>query len=177
MNNSLKGAIGAAAGVALLLGGAGTFAMWNTTTSTDPATINTGQLSLAEATGTWKHGGATIDLSSFHLVPGDVITYTVPLTITATGDDLKAKLTVDSGSISGLTTSGDVTVATALSSGGSGVTIDQTDHKSATITAPASGDYTVDATVTVTFTDVKDKAEQKLALTLEPVKFDLNQTA
>ena len=55
MNKLTKGAIATAAGIALLLGGAGTFALWNGQTTIAGGTISTGTLAIA-STGSpvWK---------------------------------------------------------------------------------------------------------------------------
>jgi alternate signal-mediated exported protein len=87
-----KGAIASAAGVALLLGGAGTFALWQDTIDfRDNATINAGALHFSEDAlpyATWKINGvpivdlddppdgATDEIEAVRFVPGDVVTMT-----------------------------------------------------------------------------------------------------
>ena len=44
MNKLVKGAVAGAAGIALLLGGAGTFALWNASTNVSTGSISTGTL-------------------------------------------------------------------------------------------------------------------------------------
>jgi alternate signal-mediated exported protein len=114
MNKLVKGAVATAAGVALLMGGAGTFAYWNASTGITGGTIVAGQLTVADATpsdGVWtvqKNGtgtAAVVSLSSYKASPGDVITYTKSVKITATGDNLTAKLSLAPGSIAGTTIS------------------------------------------------------------------------
>ncbi len=84
MNKLLKGSIAGAAGIALLLGGAGTLAYWNSSATLSNTTITSGQLHVA-ATGSW-------DETIVNWVPGDKATYTGNVTVTATGDNLKATL-------------------------------------------------------------------------------------
>ena len=84
MNKLVKGSIAGAAGIALLLGGAGTLAAWNSTADLSSSSIDSGNLTLA-ASGTWN---STIT----NWVPGDSSTYTGTLAINATGDNLKAEL-------------------------------------------------------------------------------------
>jgi alternate signal-mediated exported protein len=112
MNKLVKGAVATAAGVALLMGGAGTFAYWNASTGITGGTIVAGQLTVAPtspADGAWtvkKNGSGTatgVTLSSFKASPGDVLTYTQSVKINATGDNLTAKLSLASGSIAGTT--------------------------------------------------------------------------
>lgn len=121
MNKLLKGAIAGAAGVALLLGGAGTFALWN-----DDATVNVG--SVASGTLTIARSGPAVwtdvsvgavspgvisPIGSYRIVPGDKIELTQDVKIKATGNNLKATLSYDDATI---TTAGsdDVDLKSAL---------------------------------------------------------------
>ena len=56
MNAFVKSAVAGAAGIALLLGGAGTFAVWNSSASASAGVLRTGQLTLSTTPGTgqWK---------------------------------------------------------------------------------------------------------------------------
>lgn len=105
MNKLTKGAIAGAAGIALLLGGAGSFALWNGSTTTSAGTISAGTLSVAKnGTATWQNtpnGGtaAAVTISSFKAVPGDTLTLTQKLDVASIGDSLKATLTVDPASL------------------------------------------------------------------------------
>jgi alternate signal-mediated exported protein len=117
MNKLLKGAIAGAAGVALLLGGAGTFASWNSSSAITGGPITAGTLAITGSTaGTWKSGTTDIDLAKFKSVPGDVLTFTKSLTISASGDNLKAVLSINPASIAASTTAAaDVELAKLLS--------------------------------------------------------------
>src|SRR4051812_43560391 len=100
MNKLMKAAIAGAAGIALLAGGAGTFAVWNSTASIGSnSTISSGNLAItANNNGTWKAGTTTLtsaQLAAYRLVPGKTLTYTQTLNIVATGDGLTATLTND----------------------------------------------------------------------------------
>ena len=103
MNRFAKGAIAGAAGILLLLSGAGTFALWNGTASAAAGSVKSGTMTIATdaAPGSWSvvHGtGAPTpiaDISAFRAVPGDVLTFTQKVDITANGDNLSAILTVD----------------------------------------------------------------------------------
>ena len=101
MNKLLVRAIAGAAGLTLLLGGAGTFALWNSSTSIAGGTITAGALTVVDnaAAGVWKSGATEIILSTYKIVPGDVLTYTKKVDITATGDNMVATLAVASASI------------------------------------------------------------------------------
>jgi len=100
MNKLTKSAIAGAAGIALLLGGAGSLAYWNSSATVGASTINAGTLTVAasgSATTTYTTGGGAVSL----IVPGDSVTVTQALTISATGDHLKAKLTIDESGLLG----------------------------------------------------------------------------
>jgi alternate signal-mediated exported protein len=106
MNKLTKGAIATAAGIALLLGGAGTFALWNGQTTIAGGTISTGQLAISSTgTPTWKdispttNGGTTFDPTTQKIVPGDVMQLTQQVTLTTSGKNLKASFTFDPTSI------------------------------------------------------------------------------
>jgi len=123
MNKLVKGSIAGVAGIALLLGGAGTFALWNDSVTAPAGTISSGQLRIADATtpaGAWTDisagnpiGGAPLTTSGTgtatvvnqKMVPGDKWRYTRTITLTTTGKNLLADLTFDPTSVvSGLPT-------------------------------------------------------------------------
>lgn len=100
MNKLVKGSIAGAAGIALLLGGAGTLALWNADAQLDSTTIESGTMTIATnaaAAAEYADGNAVTATSL--IVPGDVITITQPITIAATGDNLEANLSVDTSAL------------------------------------------------------------------------------
>ncbi|QYH35315.1 alternate-type signal peptide domain-containing protein [Salinibacterium sp. M195] len=122
MNKLVKGSIAGAAGIALLLGGAGTLATWNSiaTVSTGAnQNINAGTLDIVAATGTiagdgWKLGTKpTVTSPTFKIVPGDTFTYTKTFNVTATGDNLSAAIAVAPASVAAVSTSVDADVKLA----------------------------------------------------------------
>lgn len=92
MNKMVKGTVAAVAGVAILMGGAGSLAHWNATADTEPTAISAGSLSLEAGKGGW-------DRSLDYVVPGDRLTYTVPLTLTGAGQDLWVDFALADGSV------------------------------------------------------------------------------
>jgi alternate signal-mediated exported protein len=143
MNKLTKGAIATAAGIALLLGGAGTFALWNGQTTIAGGTISTGQLSIASTNGpVWKDisstvvGGTTVDPATQKIVPGDVLQLTQQVTLTTTGKNLKANFTFDPTSI---TT--DPALTAALTEGLTATVVPATG--AATLTPTGSNAYSV----------------------------------
>jgi len=129
MKKLTKAVIAAAAGGALLLGGAGTLATWNSSGTVSTAgTIAAGNLNVGSATvvgwsvqhltaGTY---GSAVTLTpaqftAFRAVPGDKLTYTATVPITATGNNLVATTSLSGGSITAATASAaDVALASAL---------------------------------------------------------------
>lgn len=92
-NKLFKGSVAAAAGVALLLGGAGTFALWNDTVNLGTTgVIDAGHLRFASVgDGQWQINGNDIGSPDDVAVsPGDVLTYTTEVGIIAHGDYLLA---------------------------------------------------------------------------------------
>lgn len=167
MNKLVKGSIAGAAGIALLLGGAGTLAMWNSTADLSGNTITAGELKVA-ATGNW-------DKTITKWVPGDTATYTGNLTVTASGDNLKADLALvkDAMFTGALASVLDVTFAVTGTlptgvTGAGGVY---------TIAPNANDNLTLPVTVTVTFPfgGAVDNTTQLGTANLSLIDFTLTQ--
>jgi alternate signal-mediated exported protein len=156
MNKATKGAIAAGAASVLLLGGAGTFALWEDTKTVDAAPISTGVLTLGLAgAGTWYDATATSpgvieNITTFNIVPGDTVTYTTPVTVTAQGDNLKGEFKIEKAlwEPANETTAPyiDVSVA-APNASTAGLAVDA----NGAITVPAAGTYNFDVVITVVF--------------------------
>lgn len=177
MKKSLKAAIAAGAAGALLLGGAGTFALWTADTDLDAGTVTTGHLTMTTvaAEGVWADasgGAATIDFDPVtdHLVPGDVVTYTQAVTIGADGKNLKGKLTA-TGLTGGSALPADVSVDVDVDDTVVGVS---QDAGTGIITFGAAAEYTVPVTVTVTFAE-SAAASMKAPIDLGAMTLTLNQ--
>lgn len=105
MNKATKGALAAAAGAAILVGGAGTMAAWNSNASLGAGSVSAGTLNIEQSgTGAWHWGsasGAAFDPATDKIVPGDTVVYVGTYNITAQGTNLKAKLTPTLGNVTG----------------------------------------------------------------------------
>ncbi|WP_167041676.1 alternate-type signal peptide domain-containing protein [Salinibacterium sp. ZJ454] len=148
MNKLVKGSIAGAAGIALLLGGAGTFATWNDNATVAAGTITSGELSLSTPVGAWTDVTdaatpvAVATISNFRTVPGDVLQYAASFNITATGDNLEAEL---ESNLAGLTNGiAGVTPVTVMTVGGAPYV------QGNTIPVP-KGSTVVSVVITVTF--------------------------
>ena len=97
MKKSTKGAIAAAGAGVLLLGGAGTLAFWTDTDTVDGGSLTAGTLALSDVTcdANWMEGATPVSI----LVPGDTVTKECTGTITMTGDNIEAAVTLDSASV------------------------------------------------------------------------------
>ncbi|MET4047975.1 MULTISPECIES: alternate-type signal peptide domain-containing protein [unclassified Rhodococcus (in: high G+C Gram-positive bacteria)] len=103
MKKATKGAVAAGAAAVLLLGGLGSFALWNDSEDIAGGTITSGELSLTQATApVWTQttsdvnpAGEIADISAYRIVPGDIITYSASYGILADGDNLLADLSVN----------------------------------------------------------------------------------
>lgn len=124
MNKLTKATIAASVGIALLLGGAGTFATWNSSSTISGGTIVSGNLLVGTpATGTWtvahlnalplatygtpvgltmsSTGALTVTTGglAYTASPGDQLTYTTTVPLTVTGTNLSATLALTQGAI------------------------------------------------------------------------------
>lgn len=119
-----KAIVAIAAGTALLLGGAGTYAFWSTSASLNAGTVNSGDLNLTLGTGTWALDGAltpstpVADPAAVFIVPGDVLTLTQPLNVTLVGDNLEALLTADLSAVIPAAAASYITVSLTTSGAG-----------------------------------------------------------
>jgi len=94
MNKMAKGALATGVGVALLLGGGGTLAIWNDTETASTGQIAAGQLNIARINdGVWTDAsGNQVDLSTYKIVPGETLSFEQEIDITLEGDRIKASL-------------------------------------------------------------------------------------
>lgn len=106
MNKMLKGAIAGATGITLLVGGFGTYALWNDEADIAGTTVTSGLLDItAVGTRVWKDLSADVtdttwDAATDVIVPGDTVEMRQPITIAAEGKNLKADLSVNLTSMS-----------------------------------------------------------------------------
>jgi alternate signal-mediated exported protein len=174
MNKIVKGSIAGAAGIALLLGGAGTFALWNSSTTVNAQSIQSGSLSIVPATvnGVWTAAnGSVIDPTTYRIIPGQTLTFTQALTVNAVGNGIKANLTW-----SGLTPSGTLNpaVTTALAVTSPSTSTATVNGSNVVLTA---GTSTINVALTVTFPDTTTGTNgMNSTLDLSTLTFTLAQT-
>jgi len=170
MNKLTKGAIAGAAGIILLMGGAGSLAYWSDSANAGAGSqvVTAGQLKFGTAAaGTWSLNGTTItaaNLASARIVPGDTVSFTQTVPFTAQGNNLKFKATTVAGTWvanSSSTADSDLAAAIAGSAQTTATTVSGTGFNSAVVSGEtiysipaATGGTAVNssATITVSFT-------------------------
>jgi alternate signal-mediated exported protein len=200
MNKLVKGSIAGAVGVALMLGGAGTFATWNSSIGVSNSTITAGNLLVSDPTptdGVWtvqKNGAgsaqAVSSIATFLASPGDKLTYTKKVKITATGDNLTANLSLGSGSIAAAPAPADAAASAALATlltktaeiTATGTGITSTGTNTFSVTPGSAGITAQDVTVSVVITFPKsatagaENAAKTGAVTLSGLTVNLLQS-
>lgn len=178
-----RAAVAGTIAVGLLAAGGGTFASWYDSETIEGGTISSGELTLetSERDGTWKDTkGNVVDIASYVVVPGAVLTYTDTVTITAVGNDLHATLRTNLPELAAETASADLLGAldvdltlNGVANSGGEVTVNG-DVTPAVFNAP------VPVTVTVAFPADAATAQgtraQNQAVTLADMEIVLEQT-
>lgn len=183
MNKATKGAIAAGAAGILLLGGAGTLAVWSDTANVDAGTVSTGQMTLALGSGTWAETatpGTPITIGTFEIVPGDSLTYTTTVTATATGDNLTGELKIEGSSLvtafNGLPAEHVTATVTHTAVDGGGLLVDDTNANLMTFVESGTP-YTFNVKITVAFSNAANELDdQNLDLVLPALALTLDQT-
>lgn len=101
MNKIAKSALAAAAGVTLLMGGAGTLAAWSDGSFAPLASvISAGDLELSTpSSSVWRdETGAVITLDGYRIAPGDTIVHETTMQLTAHGENLRGEILLDPAS-------------------------------------------------------------------------------
>lgn len=181
MNKLVTGAIAGAAAVALLLGGAGTFALWNSGVQANASTISAGTLSLATAgTGAWTDTtngrNTTVTAASILMVPGNSYQFTQPLKITATGTDLKAELTYDPATITGDSALLAAVTKTLTVTSSSSTVVASTTKANTFVVSPSATASTINVVFTVSLPQAATTG-QNGTVNLSALAFTLTQTA
>ncbi|WP_432476789.1 alternate-type signal peptide domain-containing protein [Nocardioides sp. GXQ0305] len=176
MNKMIKGSIAGATGVALLMGGFGTYALWSDSENLQAAKVQSGELDIATSAGVWDDANTAASNdwnASDKMVPGDKVTYTQTFTVKAEGKNLKGTVAYVKPSLSGNTFSNALTH-----------TVDVT-SSSATITGSGTsfsfnqpfGTATLTAKVTYTLpASVSNQVDQNKEATLPAAAFTITQS-
>ncbi len=105
MNKMMKGSVAGATGVALLMGGFGTYALWSDSEDLAENHVQSGVLTIDTAAGVYDDArttGAANDWTAADLmVPGDVVTYTQTFDVAGTGKNLQGTIALDVEDVDG----------------------------------------------------------------------------
>ena len=155
MNKTVKGSLAGAAGIALLMGGFGSYALWSESRPLASSSITTGDLTIGTDpsaaywddvnTPTVKDWSATDKM-----VPGDKVSYTQTFTVTGNGKNLKGTISLaDPGALGGNSTL--ITRSIDITSSNTTITSDAAAPNTAFHFASPFGTSTMTAVVTYTF--------------------------
>lgn len=176
MKKQTKGAIAAAAAGALLLGGAGSYAVWNDSKDISTGSVTSGVLTLGACTPATGTGWTSLNptaapisaITSYRIVPTEVVAFNCDAVVTAVGDRLTATIVADPSSISGALAS-NVTATTTLKKG--------TTVVSGITAIPGTPTQSVNVEVRLAFNNVTGTTAQNQAVDLTALKLVLTQTA
>jgi len=181
MNKLVKGSIAGAAGIALLLGGASTFALWNDSITSNAGSVSSGELRIADSTtpgGGWTDvspsgiiGSTTLPTTTTgtapnqvitvtpKIVPGDKWRYTRQIVLTTTGKNLLADLTFDPTSITNGLPAGEFTYTftatpVVVAPAGTSASLVSNGTNSFRVTPGTASTTTVNVTVDIEFTNI-----------------------
>lgn len=170
---TLKGTVAVAAGLVVLLGGAGSFALWNAHGGLGDTESSTGHLTADFDATTWKdvtpgHEKDSVDISSFRLVPGDVLKGTTQITVDAVGDNLVVRPEITGADGGPITQNlpADVTIDATL-----------TDAEGQPVTELSEGTSTLTANVTLSYDVDGGNEGMNQPIKLQDVNINLQQVA
>ncbi len=176
MNKMVKASVVGAAGVSLLMGGFGTYALWHDSATSGSTTITSGELDVAANPATWEDlsaQGPNNWTAGDLIVPGDKLKMTQTFSVKATGKNMKGTLTFDPGAVnttafgSNLTITPTATADSAFTSSGTNTW---------TFSAPLNGTKTVTATVVYDFSSATTAQQaQNAAATIGTSTFSVDQ--
>ena len=177
MNKIVKGSVVGASGVALLLGGFGTYALWSDSDTVAGVTVTSGELDIAAGTVAWTDNsvvGPNTWVAGDLIVPGDTLKMTQVFTVRATGKNMKGTLSFTPGTTS-LTPFGSNLTIVPVVTASAGLTV-VTAGSAWKFDAPLGTPATVTAVVTYTFSSATTAQQaQAAAASISASTFNLAQ--
>ncbi|MGM7668608.1 alternate-type signal peptide domain-containing protein [Microbacterium sp. A93] len=173
MKKMTKGAIVTGLGVALLLGGGGTLAVWNADQASNAGAITAGDLNLTAHTGVWTSDvtGRIDDVNAYRVVPGETLTYEQPVTVALEGDGMRATLSVKGAADNGFAATDGVTVSDVTLTNEDGLSI------SDELTPAVDGAFTASATFAFESYEGQGRAGVNESVDLSGIHYVLEQVA
>jgi alternate signal-mediated exported protein len=164
MNKMVRGSVAGAAGVALLMGSFGTFALWQDEAGVQGAGITSGTLSITAGQTVWKDESARApqrwSLDDALVVPGDTITRTQTFVVEATGANMMGELSFTAGDVDKGSFSDDLTVTVDVQAPG---LTEQAEDARWSFEAPLAEPVTVTTKVTFEFDEDATAVETQAA--------------
>jgi alternate signal-mediated exported protein len=151
MNKTVKGSLAGAAGVALLMGGFGSYALWSQDATLGSSHVQSGHLTIATTPGSYADvNHANVPWAAGDLmVPGDQVTYTQVFAVTGTGKNLKGTIALAPSAMNPNTFSDQLTRSVDVTSSVGDAAIHKVDATHFTFSAPFNS---ANLTATVTYT-------------------------
>lgn len=178
MNKMIKASVAGAAGVSLLMGGFGTYALWHDSATADNSSVTSGELNITAGTATWQDistAGPNSWTVGSAIVPGDKLKMTQTFDVKATGANMKGKLTFDPGAVNATAFGTNLTITPTATVDGAFTPVSGTPN-AWTFSAPLSGTKTVTATVVYDFASSTTGVQaQKAAASIGTSTFTLDQ--
>lgn len=178
MNKMIKGSVAGATGVALLMGGFGTYALWSDSENLSASKVQSGELDIATTGGVWDDANTSAAddwTASDKLVPGDKVTYTQTFTVKGTGKNMEGTIKYVKPTVTGDSWS-NLTHAVTVTSDNSDVEASGSSGTNFTFDAPF-GTATLTATVTYTLPGgTGNQVDQNKSATLPAAAFTIQQS-
>lgn len=177
MNKMIKGSVAGAAGIALLMGGFGTYALWSDSEQLDASQVQSGELTIDTSGGSYDDANTAADndwTANDLMVPGDTVTYTQTFTVKGTGKNLRG--TISLADLEGANNSEGITRSVAVTAAG-GSAITQNTPTSFSFEDPF-GTATLTAVVTYELpASTSGTTDQNKSVSTPAAQFTIQQTA
>lgn len=178
MNNMMKGSIAGATGIALLMGGFGTYAVWSDSENLAENGVQSGQLNIDTSAGTYDDANTGLAgdwTASDKMVPGDTVTYTQAFTVKGDGKNLAGTISYTEPSLT-TTFSPNLTYSVDVTSNSATVTETSPNSNQFEFSDPF-GTATLTAVVTYTLPgSTSGTTNQNKAATLPAAAFTITQS-
>ena len=188
MNKMIKGSIAGATGIALLMGGFGTYALWSDSEGISSGTVQSGTLDITNVGAvSWEDVSADATSSTWsasdQMVPGDTVEMTRAVTMSAEGKNLEVDFALTGLPVDTTWAALDVTATyggqaltrTVDDNGTAGDPTDDTAVFSHDFTDPADLDGVNDLVVSFEFDDVNNTAQQDKSVSLAALNLSIAQ--
>lgn len=176
MNKMVKGSVVGAAGVTLMLGGFGTYALWSDSETVQGKSVTSGELDISANPAAWQDASAAGPNNWTYgdlIVPGDTLKMTQTFNVKATGKNMKGTLSFNPGATDVAAFANKLTITPAVTAG-AGLSV-VTPGRQWSFNAPL-GTTNVTATVTYAFdSTTSQQVAQNALASIQDSTFTLDQ--